>query len=61
MTDCPHCWTPEATARAAEHAARVAREVAAAREAWAARALLARLLSGPTDAEMKQHAKDGVQ
>lgn len=48
---CPHCWPPEAVARAAEKAARVAHEVAQAHAAWEARALLARLLAGPTDAE----------
>lgn len=43
---CPHCWPPAAQRLARENAARVAHEVA--------QALLARLLAGATDAEMKQ-------
>lgn len=43
---CPHCWTPDAQRLAAQNAARVAHEVD--------RALLARLLAGPTDQERLQ-------
>lgn len=49
---CPHCWPPAAQRLAAENADRVAHETAQAAADREVRALLARLLAGPTDAEM---------
>jgi hypothetical protein len=57
---CPHCWPPDAQRRAAENAARVAHEVAQATRDREARALLARLLAGPTDAEMTTQKPEKV-
>lgn len=53
---CPHCWPPEAAARAAQNAATVAREVAAACEARE-QALLRRLLGEATDAERNEDTR----
>lgn len=54
---CRHCWTPDDAARAAQNAATVAREVAAARAAREARALLRRLLGEATDAERNEDTR----